>query len=163
MTDFVMPEKDKVTFKDIMFKHYDRILELTKYQFIGGYTNRTVVGGNIVESQVTDKKEEYCQVVEAFSDILYSHFDDKMTLFYEGGKDEKNKDVKGYLTKYEEEYEKRFTDDMEKTPQDLYKWSAKRLKMDRELFRELCSLLKRKQYLKAELYTQTDKPRTPKP
>lgn len=136
---FYMPEKDKITFKDIMFKHFDRILEMTKYQFIGGYTNKTIVGGNIIESIVTDKKEEYCQLVEAFADILYGHFDEE---------------IKPLFVKYEEDLDEAF-----KKAKDEYQYSKERLKLDRKLFRYLCTFLKRKQYLTTMGYVQTDKPR----
>lgn len=145
--EFLMPEKNKTTFQDVMFQHLNRILDITKYEMTGGYYNKVVSGTNVAETYMTDKKEEYCQVVEAFADMLDAHFDDQMQTTYK--EYEKNIDKA-----FEEHYNK---DDLkEKSKNDYMIYSRKRLKETRKLFKALCALIKRKNYFKGVLVTDSD-------
>lgn len=150
MGEFLMSEKSKRNFQDILFDHLNRILEMTKNEFTGGYYN-TIVSGNLTKNEyIGDKKEEYCQLVEALADVLYPHFNEEMKTFYIE-----------YEKKLEEATNKYHDENGEPLSNENYKiFSRIRLKLTRRLFRELNILLKDKQYLKAQTFGQTDNTET---
>lgn len=147
MTDYMMSKKDKKTFQDIVFEHLSRILEITKEEFTGGYQN-TIISGNVLNKvYVSDKKEEYCQVVEALSDIIYPHYDKEMKKVHTD-----------YETSLDQAEKKHFKEDGQPKTNDDYKmYSRERLKLTRLLFRHLNELMYRKSYLKGNIYRSSDK------
>lgn len=142
-----MQPKNKKTFQDIYYEHLNRILEITKSEFTGGREKPVVVGGMTYTEYVTDKREEYCQVVEAMLCLLHGYFD----------KDMKEK-YKGYLTKLDEAFNLHYSKDdlMEKSNKDYQTYSRKRLKLTYEMFKELCDFAIRKNHFQARAYIETD-------
>lgn len=147
MSDYVMQPKNKKTFQDIYYEHLNRILEITKSEFTGGRDKPIVSGGMTYTEYVTDKREEYCQVVEAMLCLLHGYFD----------KDMKEK-YKEYQEKLNEAFKKHYDEEtlMEKSNKDYQIYSRKRLKLTYEIFKQTCDFAIRKNHFQARSYIETD-------
>ena len=142
-----MTPKNKKTFQDIYFEHLNRILEITKSEFTGGKEKPVVSGGMTYTEYVTDKREEYCQVVEAMLDLTHGYFDKTMLEAY-----------KEYLKDLDTSFNKHYDNEtlMEKSSRDYQTYSRVRLKLTRAIFRDMCDFAKRINNFQARAYIETD-------
>lgn len=147
MSEFYIPPKNKKVFQDIYFAHLERILEITKYEFTGGYAKQVVAGNNVSTEYVSDKKEEYCQVVEAMACILHGYFDDDIKKAY-------NSYLKEIATAFKKHYDGETL--KENSPEDYRIYSRKRLRLTTQLFMDLCDFGKRKQHFTGISFTDEE-------
>lgn len=75
-------EPKGITFKEIVLKHLNKILEITTHEFTEGREQKKpiAIGSAIAElkTYTEDKREAYINAVDSFYDILSPHFDQKM-------------------------------------------------------------------------------------
>jgi len=154
--------KDKLTFKDIILQHLKKISQFASVEFRGGYWEIKEVpfssGSGVVHSisnkvYVPDSREVYSNAVECLADMLYPYFDEEMkkaeqkckkeleeaynsnTILVEPERaDEDEEQEKAYIRKF-------------KNQSDKLSYRSERVKINRKLFRALCSFLYRKKYL----------------
>lgn len=140
-------QKEDMTFQYCVLIHINRILDLTKEEFYGGGQKTSLVNGVQTSERVSDKREEYCQTVEAFSDILAGHYMNK-----EKEKEPMKQDYEDYESKINELEKTYYNDDLSIKDKSKYdSFSKKRLKITRNLFRNLMIFYTKKRYLKGEM------------
>lgn len=147
MSDYIMTPKNKKTFQDIYFEHLNRILEITKSEFTGGKEKPVVSGGMTYTEYVTDKREEYCQVVEAMLDLTHGYFDKVMLEAY-----------KKYNDELDKAFDKHYNAEtlIENSSKDYQTYSRIRLKLTRRIFRDMCDFAKRINNFQAKSYIESD-------
>ena len=140
---FYTNKQNKVDYQTIILTIYQRIMELSAVEWIGGYHNTTFSGNVVEKNYITDKRAEFSQAIETLADSLYSRFDVKMKKEFE--------DYENDLKKLEKKYsdDEGFLNSDEKT-----KFSIKKLILIKNLFRNLSCLLHRLDYLKASSYME---------
>lgn len=122
-------------FKDIILQHLKRILELSTQEFRSGYNKETVVDNKVVIEYVPDTRKQYIQSIESYSDVLSPSFDEDMK--------KSNSKYDADIKKLEEEMEKR----KEKLiDNDVREHVSKKLKLCRELFRDINYFLDREEF-----------------
>jgi len=120
---------DKVSFREIIMNHLRKVSFLACVEFIGGYwTYKTITIGSPPDKvYVPDSRAIYSNSVECFADMLFPHFDSEMIL-------DEAKAVKELVAaKVDIVKEEDYKDEV--------------VKINRRLFRDLCSFLYRNNYL----------------
>lgn len=147
MSEYVMQPKNKKTFQDIYFEHLNRILEITKSEFTGGKEKPVVVNGMTYMEYVTDKREEYCQVVESMLALTHGYFDEAMKTAY-----------KTYKEKLDEAFKAHYNEEtlMEKNNVDYQVYSRKRLRLTNGIFIDMCDFAKRLNHFAGKAYIESD-------
>jgi len=134
--EYIPTEKQKKSFRDIALAHLNKILELSCDEFRGGYTQKVIKGNYVEEVYVPDNRKRISQAIEFLSYLLLPFYDKDMK--------EKAEPIEEKIT----ENLKKFNDD----EIDRDKFMINKLKLMKDLFRELNYLLYRKDYLKGEVY-----------
>ena len=144
MADFYTKQHDAITHPTIVHELLKKIvLELGTKEFRGGYKKPIISGGITYMDYISDSRSEYIQGVESLSDILLPQYDEKM------------KEVSDEYIKEIKEIEKEIEGKDVRMGDDTHtKLIRKKLKLARELFRQLNLLLKRTNYLKAKAYSE---------
>lgn len=140
-----MTPKNKKTFQDLVFEHLTRILEMAKNEFKGGYSRSVISGSNVIQEEITDKKEEYCQLVEAFGRMLSPYIIGIQ--WYTNHKS----NLKTLKDTY---FNKETLQPNDRT--SLFTYGQKRLELNHELFENLCQFLQTKDYFSAKAYITQD-------
>ena len=121
--------KDKISFRDIILQHLKKISQLSSVEFRGGYWETTPIilqgASTYTKKYVPDSREMYSNAVECFADMLCPYFDKEM----KKAEEEAEEELKGLENSSKEEH------------------SHKKRKINKKLFRALCSFLFRKKYL----------------
>jgi hypothetical protein len=146
MSDFYMPKKDdRISFQQIVLKHFQKILEISCCEFTGGYWNYIYSGNITNKSYVTDKRAEFSQAVEMLAAALAPRFDKEMDEDFEKIEEEEGKIKKGFLD----------SDGLIKKENNAkIKYSVKKLELMKKLFKALSKLLHRLDYFKSTFYTE---------
>ncbi len=132
MAEYIPTQKEKRSFKDLVFDQWHKIMELSCDEFIGGYTQKQSKGNFIEEVYIPDARKRISQAIEFFSFLLQPLYD----------KDMKNKssnikkDVRENLNKFNDEKINRET------------FRVNKLNLMKKLFEALNFLLERSGYLK---------------
>jgi len=117
-------KQDKLTFRDLMFRHLMKISEISTKEFRAGFWQnkpvKTATGTSMQAVYSPDTRDEYINAVNFLHDILLPHFDKDIK------KNEVDKDIK----------------------------KDKLLINTRKLFQDLSILLKRLNYLAAHTSTE---------
>jgi len=122
------------TFKDIILQHIKRILEISTKEFRGGYNKEIVVDNKSVIEYVPDTRKQYIQSVQSLSDVLVPRFDEDMKKYSDN--------FEKCITKLDEEMEKKKGKLIDKEVRECV---LKKLKLSRELFREINYFLYREE------------------
>ncbi len=155
---------EKITFREIVLSHVKKISQLASVEFRGGYwehrPNPNPQISTTVDVYVPDSREIYSNAVEYLFDILYPHFDKEMlksgemaeevmeeayddnTIIKEEDREDKN-------SKEGEEADRKFG-----SMNNRMSYRKKRRIINRELFREICCFLKRKDYLQGQIFEE---------
>lgn len=145
--------KSDLSFPEIVFSHFKRILEISSEEFRGGYYNSTYQNGISSQTYVPDTRSRYSQSVESLSSCLFPYFDKEMAKYYQKYI-EKTKEIK---EKYaDKEGRLLFDEDDEEGKKKATAYSIERLELSKELFLELSKLLHRKDYLKGRSFSEGD-------
>lgn len=124
--------KDKIQFRDIVLSFVQQIGRNANCEFRGGYweekphPNPNFNG--VIKIYIPDSREVYSNSVEYLYDILYPHFDKKTLEILE-----KIEKEKAELKEYKDDQEK-------------IEYRTQRQRLNRKLFREICSFLQRENY-----------------
>jgi hypothetical protein len=149
--------KDQLTFKIIVLQHLKKIGEYASVELRGGFWEVRPNPNPQINSEtkiyIPDTREVYSNAVEYFFDILFPHFDkemkkageeaerslkevfEKTTVFVEKDRED--------TTAEEGEEQDRIFDKVE----NRVFYRTERVKVNRKLFRDLCSFLYRRKYL----------------
>ena len=130
-------EKEKL--KDIVLQHLKRILELSTQEFAGGYEKEVLIDNRLSTVYVPDSRKQYIQSVESLSDVLLPFFDNEI----KKPSDEINKRLEELDKKMKEKEEGLIKKGMDLNDRDVRYHNKNKLKICRELFRELNLLLER--------------------
>lgn len=146
MDGFYSNQKETITHSSIVHELLKKIVtELGTREFRGGYKKPVLNGGITYMDYVPDSRAEYIQSIEALSDILLPQYDDEM------------EEASSRYIEAIKEIEKSIEGEEIRMGDGTHvKLVRKKLKLARELFRELNLLLKRKNYLKAAAYSEDD-------
>jgi len=138
----------EINFRDLVLRHYERVLILTKGEFCPGYWTKTnlVVGGSISnepnETYHEDTRKAFINCVNGLHDSLIAYFDSKMK--------EASQNHEKEVEKFQESFEKgNEPTELEENEQKDPVWKMLRLK--RKLFQELSCFLYRIKYLKGKV------------
>jgi len=132
--EYIPTEKQKKTFRDLVLVHLNKILELSCDEFRGGYIQKIIKGNFVEEIYVPDARKRISQAIEFLSYLLEPFYD---------------KDMKVELI------EKQIKENLETFNNkkiDREKFMINKLKLMKDLFKELNFLLHRKNYLRGEAY-----------
>jgi len=162
-------DKEKLTFREIMLSHLKKISTYASVEFRGGFWEDTVkVIGNMSVTNthyVADSREIYSNSIEYFYDLLFPHFDKEMkeagekaekeiketfkdhTVIKEPEREDENKDT--IIKEEESKVYRNFKDTSNKIS-----FRSRKRKINRILFRELCSFLKRVDYFKGKTFEE---------
>lgn len=142
------PDKDRMTFRDIILQHLKKITTLASVEMMGGYwqiKETPLVLGNAsttVTSKIyiPDTRECYSNAIEVFSDMLLPYFDKEM----KKAEEESSKELEEAYnnTTIEQSGHRIF-----KKSSDQTEFRDQRVLINRQLFRALCCFLYRKKYL----------------
>jgi len=144
MADFYTKQTDAVTHPTIVHELLKKIvIELGTREFRGGYKKPIINGGITFMDYVADSRSEFIQGVESLSDILLPQYDEEM-----------NKHSEKYIKEIEIIEKEIEGKDVRMGDDTHAKLIRKKLKLARELFRQLNLLLKRTNYLKAKVYSE---------
>ncbi len=99
-----MPEyvaKEKKTFRERIFEHQDRIMEISTKEFTGGYWETKVIGNYTEKVYHPDQRKCYIQSVESWTSLLFPFFnlDEKMIKDFETIEKEIELNLKNYENK----------------------------------------------------------------
>lgn len=129
---------EQITIRDIILRHYARILTISSKEFRPGYWKRMPVGGMgsslTVDTYVDDSRDAYVNAVDALHDALLPQFDKVM-------EEASNK----IYTQEEEWYNQNKIEEKGGVMKDPYIWE--KLKLRRKLFQELSKFMFRVKYL----------------
>lgn len=145
---YMNPIKEKKTFRDIVLAHLNKILELSLDEFRGGYTKKEIKGNYAEEIYVPDSRKRMCQAIEFFSFLLQPHYDPDMI--------KKSKEIKQKIQKNLENFNGKKENGKKGDKKKITKedFMVEKLKHMKELFEQLNYLLKRRNYLKDEIYQE---------
>ena len=156
---------EKITFREIVLSHLRKISTYASVEFRGGYweiketpvsvgsgTSHTVTN----KIYIPDSREVYSNSVEYLYDILYPHFDKQMEKIGEEAEELMDEAYKKYTVarrkdkvREGEEADREFKDTSDKVT-----FRNERRLINRQLFREICCFLKRKDYLKGKEFEE---------
>ncbi len=140
--------EEKLDFRFIVMEHLRRIIKLSSVEWKGGYEVTNPRTG--IETYIPDTRAEYWNAINALSDIMNPHLDNKII-------EEEEK-----LNKEEKElFNEWHTRTKEGLPIPKYndadeKYKDKKVILKRKLFRLLCKFLKKKGYFKVKEITDED-------
>ena len=134
--EYIPTEKQKKTFRDILFTMLNKILELSCDEFRGGYTQKVIKGNFVEEIYIPDARRRISQAIEFFSYLLQPFYDKDMEKVAKENKEKAKTNLKKFNDK--------------KIDRDTFRINKLNLMM--KLFEEQNHLLKRKDYLKGEAY-----------
>lgn len=144
--DFYRQQHDSITHSIIVHELLKKIVtELGVHEFRGGYKKPIISGGLTYMDYVPDSRAEYIQGIESLSDILLPQYDETM-----------EKAAKKYYEEVEKIEKSLEGKDVRMGDDNHTIFIRKKLKLVRDLFRELNLLLKRTNYLKVAPYTEDD-------
>ena len=144
MADFYTKQDDSITHSAIVHELLKKIVtELAVKEFRGGYNKPVMSNGITYMDYIPDSRSEFIQGVESLSDILLPQYDGEMETAAKKYYTEVN-----VIEKELENKDVRMGDDNHNT------LIRKKLKLVRQLFRNLNLLLKRTNYLKANAYSE---------
>lgn len=149
MSEYYREKEEKLNFKVIILGHYNKILEIARHEFIGGYKDYITLGTAIKEVYIGDKRKEFIQAVEIMALALFPHLDSdarKALEKYES----KQKDI---LKKYVE----KDTIFIRNDPESSQKYAIELLEESKLLFKAISILLHKRDYLNKRTFTQTSK------
>ena len=132
MSEEFVKGSDKVSFKEIVLRHLNKILELSTHEFRGGYREERLKGNQIIYEYIPSASSCYIQAVDSLHDILLPHFDKEINISI--------KKIKDGWDSFKP-----------KTDKENIK---EELDCARRLFQQLNLLLNRKKYLKAAVYEE---------
>jgi len=138
MADFYTKQDDKITHGSIVHELLKKIVtELAVKEFRGGYKKPVVNNGITYMDYISDSRTEYIQSIEVLSDFLLPQYDETMA------------EVAEKYYQNIEEIEKELEGKDVRMGDDNHNiLIRKKLKLVRQLFRDLNLLLKRTNYLK---------------
>lgn len=126
-----------ISHKTILLEYYQEVLKKFVCEMRGGYENSIINGNNIQKEYVADSRAVLSEGVEGLALSLFPHFDDKMRKNYEK-----------YTKNEEDIYKKYSTNGFISGDTENSSYSIKKLKLSKELFKDLSCLLCRLGYLK---------------
>lgn len=139
--------KDKLSFRDIILNHLRKISQFSSVEFIGGYwEDKPVMSPNsnmAIKVYVPDTREIYSNAVECFADMLAPYFDKEMKRAEEQAEQEKEQARKEYKDTCKGIRSKGEIPDIF----IRVEFRDIKRKINKKLFRSLCSFLYRKKYL----------------
>jgi len=149
--------KDQLSFKFIVLQHLQRIGQYASVEFRGGFWEEkphpNIQVNSTIQVYVPDTREVYSNAVEYLADILYPYFDKDMKKSEEEAQKELQKAFENNTIVIEKDREDKniqegkIVDRIFKKQEDKVFYRSERVKINRKLFRNLCSLLYRKKYL----------------
>ena len=134
--------KDRKSHKDIIIDYMGKILDLGLKEFRGGYEKLVIHPSHTEKLYVEDGRKVFIQAVQIYADCLCPFFDKIMIT--------KEEDINSKLKKLKEKY-------LEKnnvSSRDEKKFYDDKLDLMKTMFRELCKLLHRIDYLKTQAYAE---------
>ncbi len=179
--EFISSKDKKLSFKDIVLGHLKKILEMSTTEFRGGY-NTTVMHGNWTEKvYVPSSKKNYIQAVEHLSYVLLPHFDNDMEKDFNDYEKQvgeiKDKIIKERKDRIVDEYnfqvrkakshgnrnpptkielEEELRESVKIGGKEDQMISNRHLILAKTLFQNLNLLLKRREYLKTAIFSESD-------
>lgn len=133
-------QDEKITFQGIVLNHLNKILELSREEWRGGYISTSARG---IEVYNPDTRARYWNAVNSLSDLLYPHYDETMK---KAEKDLEEEEKKLFLRWHKRNEQgipiPIFGEGFEEKFKDM------KIILKRRLFRSLCEFLKRKDYFK---------------
>lgn len=146
-------DKNKLTFKDIVLLHLQKISHYASVEMRGGYwENRPSQNQMNVKVYIPDTRESYSNAIQYLADILYPYYDKKMKEAWDKAEKEV-KDAFNSTTVYVEPTRDYDEDDESRgyrkfsNQADKVSFRDLRMSINKVLFRELCCFLYRKKYL----------------
>ncbi len=140
---------DKLSFRQIIFKHIDKILEISRREFTTNITKEKIHGMYTETIREEDNRECYIQAVQSLAYLLMPFFDNKMTTEFK-----KLTEIHGFLMyEFSEKYKEEIKKIKEKSTRDIKSHRLKdrwALRDSQILFQELMLLLKREDFLKSD-------------
>lgn len=136
-------KKEEFSFRQILFKHLDRILEIATQEFRSGYIQKKIKEGFIEEVYIPDNRKRYIQSIECLFDILLPHLTDTSK--------EKCGKITEKLKSLSEEYQKK---KIEIGSPEHNEYVFQKLEIIRLLFQELNLLLDEKNYFAEQIYEE---------
>lgn len=176
-------KKEKTSFRDVVLSFLKKILELSTTEFRGGYTKRIFTANSYYDEYIPDSRKCYIQAVENLSHILAPHYDKQMQEIWDEYEESVNSLDQTYyelrkrkiiadwefkrkkMTAEGEKNHRNFPTEFDleerlrtiKEGEKYETWRRnKHLEYAQELFRELNKLLKRVDYLKSAVYSESD-------
>ena len=148
---------ESLSFREIILQHLKKISQFASVEFRGGYweikPDTSPSSNSEFKVYVPDTREVYSNSVECLADMLFPYFDETMIADEKRCKEE---DKKAYtdntiikqLDKEEDSEEEIKTQRRKfKDMKGRVSYRSLRVRIVRELFRDLCSFLHRKKYL----------------
>ena len=132
--------EEKTTFKDIIFKHLSKILDLSCDEFRGGYWIKQIKGNFTEEVYVPDSRKKIIQAITYFTYLLEPHFTDDEKKFY--------KEIKLKLQQLKKDFAEKKINREE--------FIIKKLELTESLFEKLNFLLKKKDYFASEFFVDSE-------
>jgi len=140
--DFVS-KKDQFNFKMLCLQHLQRITVISCSEFRGGYWQTKYDKNRSWDEYIPDARQQYMNGIDCFYDLLYSRFDSDMK---KADKD-LTKELEDCHKDYKKDYKKAEEDNDKTIPQLQQKFLNNKIRIKRKLFREICNLLFRLNYL----------------
>ena len=134
--EYIPSQKKSKSVGQLVFECIEKIFEISCHEFRGGYWIKKDHGNWIEEVYVPDSRKVYCQAIESLSFITAPHYDSDM--------EEEIKDIDKEQEKNLEKYDKKEI--------DYETYITKKLTLMKQVFKKINFLLKKKDYLKGELY-----------
>ena len=78
MSEEFIQNKEKLSFREIVLNHLNKVLEISRQEFMGGYWKQIAHGATTHTEYVPNSRKCYIQAVESLVDILYPYFDKQM-------------------------------------------------------------------------------------
>ena len=150
-------DEKKLTFKDIVLLHVKKIGEYAAVEFRGGYWEERPIPimnyNGTIRTYIPDSREVYSNSIEYLHDILFPYFDEEMKKASKKADEEDKKafedntilkeaDREDENPEQAKKYERKFGN-----VDNRISYRGERVKINRRLFRSLCSFLYRKKYL----------------
>lgn len=138
-----MVEKDikqkKETLSDIILQHLKKILELSTHEFCGGYEKEVVIDNRRSTIYVPNSRKQYIQAVESLSDVLLPFFDKEI----QKPSNEIIKKIDSITAAMEKKEDTLIKRNKELSDIEIRYYTKNKLKLCRQLFRELNHLIER--------------------
>ena len=135
-----MKQKEKLSFKIIVFTVLNKILELSSEEFKKGYWEEKIKGNYTEKVYHSDSRKKISQVIEFFSFLLQPKYDEDMK--------KKSKIIKEKVVELKKKLEKKEI--------NSNTFRSKKLDLMKELFEELNYYLERIHYLKGEVLVDSE-------